>query len=163
MAKTLAVYPGTFDPITNAHVDLVERGLLLFDKVILAIAPNPTKEPEFSLKERTQLAKEALSHLPHAEVESFEGLLVHYLQTKKANIIIRGLRAVSDFEYEFQMALMNRKLAPDVETIYMMPNEAYTFLSSHMVKEVSKLGGDVHSLVPANVEKALKQKFNKNQ
>ena len=156
-----AIYPGTFDPITNGHVDMIERGLHFFDKVILAIAPNPGKEPTFTLKERLQLAKDALAHLPGAEVESFEGLLVEYVQRKKAKIIIRGLRAVSDFEYEFQMALMNRKLAPRVETIYMMPSEAYTFLSSHMVKEVSHLGGDVSSLVPPNVEIALKKKFSK--
>ncbi len=161
MPESIAIYPGTFDPITNGHVDMIKRGLHFFDKVVLAIAPNPGKEPTFSLKERLQMAKDALAHLPGAEVESFEGLLVEYVQRKKAKIIIRGLRAVSDFEYEFQMALMNRKLAPRVETIYMMPSEAYTFLSSHVVKEVSHLGGDVSSLVPPNVEIALKKKFAK--
>lgn len=112
MPESIAIYPGTFDPITNGHVDMIKRGLHFFDKVVLAIAPNPGKEPTFSLKERLQMAKDALAHLPGAEVESFEGLLVEYVQRKKAKIIIRGLRAVSDFEYEFQMALMNRKLVP---------------------------------------------------
>src|SRR5579862_8324146 len=114
MPRSVAIYPGTFDPITNGHVDMIKRGLQFFDKVILAIAPNPGKEPLFTLKERLQLSNDALAHLPGAEVESFEGLLVEYVQRKKAKIIIRGLRAVSDFEYEFQMALMNRKLAPQV-------------------------------------------------
>lgn len=161
MKKTIAIYPGTFDPITNAHVDLLERGLLLFDKVILAIAPNPNKNPDFTIKERIQMAQDALKHIKNnrLEVESFEGLLVDYIRRKNANVIIRGLRAVSDFEYEFQMALMNRTLAPDIETIYMMPGDAYTFLSSHIVKEVSQLGGNVSRLVPKNVYKALQRKY----
>ncbi len=161
MNKRIAIYPGTFDPITNAHIDLLERGLRLFDHITLAIAPNPGKGPAFSTEERVCLAREAMDMrgLQCVDIESFEGLLVNYVQSKKANIIIRGLRAVSDFEYEFQMALMNRKLAPNVETIYMMPSENFTFLSSHMVKEVTKLGGELTDLVPANVMKALKEKY----
>jgi pantetheine-phosphate adenylyltransferase len=161
MNKRIAIYPGTFDPITNAHIDLLERGLHLFDQITLAIAPNPGKGPAFSTEERVRLAREAIEMrgLKGVEIEPFEGLLVDYVQSKKANIIIRGLRAVSDFEYEFQMALMNRKLAPEVETIYMMPSENFTFLSSHMVKEVTKLGGELTDLVPANVLKALKEKY----
>lgn len=156
-----AIYPGTFDPITNAHLDLIQRGLELFDEVIVAIAPNPVKGPTFTTDERVHLVEETLraNKLDKARVESFEGLLVDYVEKKNCKIIIRGLRAVSDFEYEFQMALMNRKLAPDIETIFLMPSESYTFLSSHMVKEVCKLGGDVSELVPNIVNNAMKNKF----
>lgn len=156
-----AIYPGTFDPITNAHLDLIQRGLELFDEVIVAIAPNPVKGPTFTTDERVYLVEETLraNKLDKARVESFEGLLVDYVEKKNCKIIIRGLRAVSDFEYEFQMALMNRKLAPDIETIFLMPSESYTFLSSHMVKEVCKLGGDVSELVPAIVNNAMRDKF----
>ncbi len=156
-----AIYPGTFDPITNAHLDLIQRGLELFDEVIVAIAPNPVKGPTFTTDERVHLVEETLraNKLDKARVESFEGLLVDYVEKKNCKIIIRGLRAVSDFEYEFQMALMNRKLAPDIETIFLMPSESYTFLSSHMVKEVCKLGGDVSELVPDIVNNAMKNKF----
>lgn len=154
-----AIYPGSFDPITNGHLDLIERAVKLFDRVIVAIARNESKHPLFEPKERLALVKEAVRSHTSVEVEWFDGLLVNYAEKQGACAIIRGLRAVSDFEFEFQLALMNRKLNERVETIFMMPRETYTFLSSRMVKEVAHLGGDVSSFVPLHVQEALKKKF----
>ncbi len=157
----IAIYPGTFDPITNGHVDLVKRSLKIFSEVIIAVAPTQKKEPLFPIQERLGLIKQAVKTLEGARVESFDSLLVDYTARKKSIAIIRGLRAVSDFEYELQMALMNRRLNSNIETVFMMPSEEYTFLSSTMVKEVALFGGSVNGLVPDIVEKALKDKFRK--
>lgn len=154
-----AVYPGTFDPITNGHLDLIQRGLRIFDEIIIAVAPNPKKKPLFDLKERLALIEEAIKDYKNVKVEAFDCLLVDYVKQKGAIAIIRGLRAVSDFEYELQMALMNRRLSDGVETVFMMPSEEYSFLSSTIVKEVASLCGPVKGLVPEHVEKALKKKF----
>ncbi len=154
-----AVYPGTFDPITNGHLDLIERGLRIFDEIIIAVAPNPKKRPLFDLNERIALIEEAIKGYKNVSVESFDCLLVDYVKKKGAVAIIRGLRAVSDFEYELQMALMNRRLSHGVETVFMMPSEEYSFLSSTMVKEVASLCGSVRDFVPEHVERALKKKF----
>jgi len=153
--ERIAVYPGTFDPITNGHLDIIERGSRLFDRVIVAILGNPEKTPLFSVEERVDLIKESLHALPNVTVSTFSGLLVDYARSQNARVIVRGLRAVSDFEYEFQMALMNRRLDPGVETIFMMPAEAYSYLSSRLVKEVAFLGGDVSGLVPPPVARAV--------
>jgi pantetheine-phosphate adenylyltransferase len=154
------VYPGSFDPITNGHLDVIQRAARLFDRVIVAVAENDGKHPLFTLAERAALVKQAVWHLPHVEADVFEGLLVEYCARRKARAIIRGLRAVSDFEFEFQLALMNRKLNEDVETIFMMPKDTYTFLSSRMVKEIARLGGDVSAFVPPHVRAALRKKLN---
>jgi pantetheine-phosphate adenylyltransferase len=156
--KKRGIYPGTFDPVTNGHLDLVERGLRIFDEIIIAVAPTPRKKPLFSLEEREKLIREAV-RFDNVRVESFEGLLVDYVRAREGAAIIRGLRAVSDFEYEFQMALMNRRLNTDIETVFMMPAEEYTFLTSTIIKEVASLGGSVDGLVPPNVADALKSKF----
>ncbi len=153
------IYPGSFDPLTYGHLDVVQRAAKLFDKVIIAVADNETKKPLFNLRERVQLVKRGIKHLPNVEVDSFNGLLVKYADKRGATAVIRGLRAVSDFEFEFQLALMNRKLNDRIETIFMMPGDAYTFLSSRIVKEVARLGGDVSPFVPKHVQKALKGKF----
>ena len=153
------IYPGSFDPLTNGHLDIVQRAAKLFDKVIIAVANNETKKPLFNLRERVGLVKRGIKHLPNVEVDSFNGLLVEYADKRGASAVIRGLRAVSDFEFEFQLALMNRKLNDRIETIFMMPRGAYTFLSSRIVKEVARLGGDVSAFVPEHVQKALKGKF----
>ncbi len=155
-----AIYPGSFDPITNGHLDVVQRAAKLFDKIIVAVATNDSKNPLFTLNERKKMALQAVGHLANVEVDSFNGLLVNYVDEQKGGAIIRGLRAVSDFEFEFQLALMNRKLNERVETIFMMPKDTYTFLSSRIVKEIARLGGDVSSFVPAHVREALTQKFN---
>lgn len=154
-----AVYPGSFDPITNGHLDVIQRAARLFDRVIVAVAINESKTPLFTMKERNHLTSHAVQHLSNVEVDTFTGLLVDYVAEKKGEAVIRGLRAVSDFEFEFQLALMNRKLNEKVETIFMMPKESYTFISSRMIKEVARLGGDISSFVPAHVEAALKQKL----
>jgi pantetheine-phosphate adenylyltransferase len=154
-----AIYPGSFDPITNGHLDLIERAVKLFDRVIVAIARNESKQPLFDQKERLTMVKEAVASFKTVEVEWFDGLLVNYAEKQGGCAIIRGLRAVSDFEFEFQLALMNRKLNERVETIFMMPRETYTFLSSRIVKEIAHLGGDVSSFVPGHVQLALKRKF----
>ncbi len=159
--KKTAICPGTFDPITNGHIDLVKRGLRIFDEVIIAIATASKKQPMFTIDERIKLIKGAVRGLKNVRVESFDGLLMAYVKSKKGIAVIRGLRAVSDFEYELQMALMNRRLDLNIETVFMMPSEEYSFLTSTMVKEVASFGGFVHGLVPDAVEKALKEKFRK--
>lgn len=156
-----AIYAGSFDPITNGHVDIIERGLKIFDRILIAILENPKKRPLFSTKERKAMVEEIFSNEEKVETQSFHGLLVDFTRKNNAKIIIRGLRAISDFEYEFQMALMNNKLDPEIETFFMMPNIKYSFLSSKLVKEVSMLGGSLQGLVPVQVEKKLKEKFKK--
>ena len=153
-----AIYPGTFDPLTNGHLDLIHRALKLFDEVIVAILRNPAKKPLFTVDERVEIIRQVLTPLP-IRVETFEGLLVHYAREVEATAIIRGIRAISDYEYEFQMALMNRRLDPTIETIFMMPAEPYTFVSSRLVKEVCALGGDITGLVPPLVEERMRRKF----
>lgn len=153
------IYPGSFDPLTNGHLDIIHRAARLFDQVIVALASNETKQPTFTLAERVEQATSAVSHLHNVEIDSFVGLLVSYAKERNCQAIIRGLRAVSDFEFEFQLALMNRKLDEDIETIFMMPKDTYTFLSSRIVKEIARLGGNVGSFAPSNVVSALKQKF----
>lgn len=154
------IYPGSFDPLTNGHLDVIQRAAKLFDRVVVAVAENESKHPLFTLAERLALVKKAVAHVPHAEADSFGGLLVDYAAQRKAQAVIRGLRAVSDFEFEFQLALMNRKLDERIETIFMMPKDTYTFLSSRIVKEIARLGGDVSSFVPAHVQTALLKKLN---
>jgi len=157
--ERVAVYPGSFDPITNGHVDIILRGARLFDRIIVAILVNSDKQPLFSIEERVETAREVFRDQPKVEVDAFEGLLIDFARRKKASVIVRGLRAVSDFEYEFQMALMNRRLAPDIETVFMMPAEAYTYISSRLVREVYALGGAVQGLVPEEVETRMRRKF----
>lgn len=151
------VYPGSFDPMTNGHLDVIQRAAKLFDQVVVAVASNESKSPLFNLAERQQLATEAVKSIPNVRVDTFDGLLVQYVESQKADAIIRGLRAVSDFEFEFQLALMNRNLNQRVETIFMMPKDTYTFLSSRIVKEIARLGGDVSPFVPKHVREALKR------
>jgi len=158
-----AIYPGSFDPLTNGHLDVLQRATKLFHRVIVAVAKNESKNPLFTPAERVALIKEGITHLAGVEVDSFDGLLVDYARQQKAQAIVRGLRAVSDFEFEFQMALMNRKLDENIETIFMMPKETYTFISSRIVKEIAKLGGDISSFVPPHVETALKKKLRKSK
>ena len=153
-----AIYPGTFDPITNGHLDLIERGSKLFDEMTLAILRNLEKNPLFSVNERVEMAQEPTRHCPNVSVDTFEGLLVDYAVRRQARVILRGIRAVSDYEYELQMALMNRKLDSNIETVFMMPSVAYTYLSSRLVREVYQLGGDVKGLVPPVVEEQLRAK-----
>jgi pantetheine-phosphate adenylyltransferase len=153
------IYPGSFDPLTNGHLDVIQRATKLFDKVIVAVARSESKHPLFTLEERVQMVEQAVRHLPHVEPDSFEGLLIEYVERRSAQAVIRGLRAVSDFEFEFQLALMNRKLNERIETIFMMPKDTYTFLSSRIVKEIATLGGDVSAFVPAHVRKALSEKL----
>ena len=157
--KTTAIYPGTFDPITNGHIDLVIRASKLFDRVIVAVAINPSKAPTFSLDERVALAEQTLSELDNVEVCGFEGLLVDVAKQKNAKVIIRGLRAVSDFEHEFQLAGMNRKMQPDIETLFLTPAEQFTYISSSLVREIAALGGDVSEFVAPCVTSALQAKL----
>lgn len=154
-----AIYPGTFDPITNGHRDLIQRAARLFDRVIVAIAANPKKTPLFNLQERVELAREVLVSLGNVEVCGFDSLLADFAREQGAKVILRGLRAVSDFEYEFQLAGMNRRLAPDVETIFLTPAEKYTFISSSLVKEVAALGGEVGDFVDPKVKAALNNRL----
>lgn len=154
------IYPGSFDPLTNGHLDVIQRATKLFDRVIVAVARSESKHPLFTLEERRRMVERAIRHLPHVEVDVFEGLLIEYVQQRSAQAVIRGLRAVSDFEFEFQLALMNRKLNERIETIFMMPKDTYTFLSSRIVKEIAGLGGDVSPFVPAHVRTALAAKLN---
>ena len=159
--KKVAVFPGSFDPITNGHIDIIERCNHLFDKIIIAVAYNPEKKGLFTLEERLEMITNIYGHHKNIIIDSFEGLLVHYAKNVGAKIIIRGLRAISDFEYEFQMALMNRRLDDKIETIYMMPHETYSYVSSRLIKEVFQFGGSVQGLVPPIVEKKLREKFRK--
>ena len=162
MSKSTAVYPGTFDPITNGHLDILERALKLFDRVIVTIAPNERKHPLFTVDERIQFIKDAMANVgPRLEFESFEGLLVDFCRSRGAGVIVRGLRALADFEYEFQFAHMNRRLAPGVDTVFFMTDERNHYVSSSLVKEVASLGGDVTGLVPAPVVAALAAKYKK--
>jgi pantetheine-phosphate adenylyltransferase len=153
------IYPGSFDPLTNGHLDIVKRAARLFDSVIVTVAHNAEKKPLFTLDERLSLVRESVQSFPNVQVDSFSGLLVDYVEKQGGQAIIRGLRAISDFEFEFQLALMNRKLNERVETIFMMPKETYTFLSSRIIKEIARLGGDVKAFVPPHVETALKAKL----
>jgi len=157
----LAIYPGTFDPVTYGHLDLIQRASRIFDKVIVAVAANGHKKPLFTFEERLSLLKEATKDIKGIEVDSFEGLVVEYARKKGVRVIIRGLRMISDFEYEFQMALTNRRLASDVETVFLMPSENYSFLSSTLLKEAAVLGADISSFVPHFVEDQLKKKMKK--
>jgi pantetheine-phosphate adenylyltransferase len=154
----VAIYPGSFDPLTNGHLDLIERGALLFDQLVVAILRNENKTSLFTVEERVEMLREAVKHLPRVSVETFDGLLVKFAAQKGARVILRGIRAVSDYEYELQMALMNRKLHPCLETVFMLPGEAYSYVSSRLVKEVYRLGGDVADLVPPVVEERLRAK-----
>jgi pantetheine-phosphate adenylyltransferase len=154
-----AVYPGSFDPITNGHLDIIERGTRLFDRVIIAVLENEGKAPLFHLSERMELLRNTTRHLANVEVHSFSGLLVDFMKRMSAQVVVRGIRAVSDFEYEFQMALMNRQLSPEVETMFMMPAVEYSYVSSRLVKEVFRLGGDISPLVPSIVLEKLRAKL----
>ncbi|RKH14029.1 pantetheine-phosphate adenylyltransferase [Corallococcus sp. CA053C] len=154
----VAIYPGSFDPLTNGHLSLIQRSLKMFDRVIVAIAVNPKKTPLFSQEERIELIRDACQD-SRVEVDAFHGLLVDYVHHRKVSVVIRGLRAVSDFEYEFQLANMNRKLAPDIDTVFMMTGEDYFYISSQLVREVASFGGNVEGLVPPNVYAGLKKKF----
>lgn len=158
----VAVYPGTFDPLTRGHEDLVRRGAKIFDKLVVGVADSPNKKPFFSMDERVQIAREVLSHYPNVEVNGFRGLLKDFVRENNANVIIRGLRAVSDFEYEFQMAGMNRYLLPDVETMFLTPSDQYQFISGTIVREIASLGGDVSKFVFPSVEHWLNQKLGLN-
>lgn len=153
------IYPGSFDPLTNGHLDVLQRATKLFDRAVIAIARNDGKQPLFTLEERLGLVRESVRGLPNVEADTFDGLLVDYVQRRSAQAVLRGLRAVSDFEFEFQLALMNRKLNDNFETIFMMPKDTYTFLSSRIVKEIARLGGDVSAFVPDHVRAALTAKL----
>jgi pantetheine-phosphate adenylyltransferase len=158
-----AIYPGSFDPVTNGHLDIIERGCKLFDEIIISILVNPEKKPFFTVEERREMLTEVLTSIRQGDcevrVDSFEGLLVNYAVAQQANVIVRGIRAISDYEYELQMALMNRRLEPGIETVFMMPAETYSYVSSRLVKEVFQLGGTVEGLVPPAVEKRMKEKM----
>jgi pantetheine-phosphate adenylyltransferase len=156
--SVIAIYPGSFDPLTNGHVDIIHRGARLFERIVVAILVNMDKSPLFTVAERVDLAREVFRDHTNVEVDTFDGLLVDYAEKKRASVIVRGLRAISDFEFEMQMALMNRRLRPEVETVFMMPAEPYTYVSSRLVKEIVALGGSVHGLVPAIVERRLRDK-----
>jgi pantetheine-phosphate adenylyltransferase len=158
MSESVAIYPGSFDPLTNGHVDIIERGARIFDRIVVAMLVNIEKSPLFTLPERVEIARTVFRGWPNVEVDTFDGLLVDYARGRKATAIVRGLRAISDFEFEMQMALMNRRLNPEVETVFMMPAEPYTYVSSRLVKEVVALGGTVTGLVPEIVEERLREK-----
>ena len=158
--EKVAIYPGSFDPITNGHIDMVERGLRLFDKIIVCILCNPGKETLFTIEERLEMIRESLKKFPNLEIDSFDGLLVDYGAKRNANAILRGMRAVSDFEYEFQLALMNRKLNRKIQTVFLMTGFRWIFTSSSIIKEAARFGGDVTGMVPPIVNKKLKEKFN---
>jgi len=164
LSKVTAIYPGSFDPLTNGHLDLIERGSKIFDKLIVAILRNSEKQPLFTVPERRDMLEEILRKRgwKNVSVDTFEGLLVDYVVRRKAHAVLRGIRAISDYEYELQMALLNRKLQPSVETVFMMPALTYSYLSSRLVREIARLGGSVEGLVPENVQKRLKEKLRKN-
>ena len=161
-SRVTAIYPGSFDPITNGHLDLIVRGCCLFDKLIVAILRNETKQPLFSVEERIEMLREVVDCYPNVAVDSFEGLLVDYAAVNGASVLLRGIRAISDYEYELQMALMNRRLRPDIETVFMMASEAHSFISSRLVKEVFGLGGNIGGLVPPPVEVRLRKRFGRS-
>jgi pantetheine-phosphate adenylyltransferase len=157
--SAIAVYPGSFDPITNGHLDLIQRGSRMFEKLIVSVLRNDEKEALFSVEERVEMLREVVGDYPNVAVDSFEGLLVEYAAARSATILMRGIRAVSDYEYELQMALMNRRLRPDIETVFLMANETYSFISSRLVKEVARLGGSISGLVPPSVQKRLETRM----
>ena len=159
MAENMVIYPGSFDPITNGHLDLIERGVRMFDGLAVAVLTNIEKKPFFTVNERVDMLREVTREMPNVSVETFSGLLVEYAKKKEARAILRGIRAFSDYEYELQMALMNRKLEPNVETVFLMPAESYTYVSSRLVKEILTHGGSVGNLVPPLVERRLKEKL----
>ncbi|MGH9580811.1 MAG: pantetheine-phosphate adenylyltransferase [Terriglobales bacterium] len=161
MKKVIAIYPGSFDPLTNGHLDLIERGSKIFDQLIVAILRNPEKDPLFTLAERRAMLTGMTRRFRNVRVDTFSSLLVDYARRKRARAVLRGIRAISDYEYELQMALMNRKLDPQLETVFMMPAEAYSYLSSRLVKEVFRAGGSVRGLVPRTVEERLRHKVNR--
>ena len=161
--SVVAIYPGSFDPITNGHLDLIQRGSHLFDTLIVSILRNETKQPLFSVEERIEMLLEVVHVYPNVEVDSFDGLLVDYATEHSATVLLRGIRAISDYEYELQMALMNRRLRPEIETVFMMANEAYSFISSRLVKEVFGLGGNITGLVPPSVEARLDRRLSKTK
>ena len=161
--KKTAIYPGSFDPVTYGHIDLIKRAKRIFDEVIVAVADNTQKKTLFSLQERVAMVKDSVKGLTGVRVESFEGLVVEYARKKKVRVIIRGLRMISDFEYEFQMALTNRRIAEDIETVFLMPSEGYSFLSSTLLKEAAFLGADISSFVPRLIEKRLKERLKKTK
>ena len=158
-ASVIALYPGSFDPITSGHLDLIERASRLFDRLIVAILRNEQKEALFTVEERIEMLREVTNQFPNVEVGSFDGLLVHYAAERGATVILRGIRAISDYEYELQMALMNRRLHPDIETVFLMAGEAHSFVSSRLVKEVFRLGGNISGLVPPSIEGKLKKRI----
>jgi pantetheine-phosphate adenylyltransferase len=155
----VAVYPGTFDPVTNGHLDLVQRCAPLVDRLVVSVLANETKSPLFTAEERVDMLKVVLQNFPNVEIDSFDGLLIDYARRKQARLILRGIRAISDYEYELQMALMNRRLAPEIETMFMMAGEAHSFISSRLVKEVIRLGGNISGLVPPSVEEVLRRRL----
>jgi pantetheine-phosphate adenylyltransferase len=161
--SVIAIYPGSFDPITNGHLDLIQRGARMFDKLIVSILQNDTKKPLFSVEERKDMLAEVVHVYPNVVVDSFNGLLVDYAAARQATVLLRGIRAISDYEYELQMALMNRRLRPDIETVFMMANEAYSFISSRLVKEVYGLGGNISGLVPPSVEARMHRRLSKTK
>ena len=158
-SHVIAIYPGSFDPITNGHLDLIQRGAKMFDRLIVSILRNDAKQPLFSVEERMEMLREVLHVYPNVAVESFDGLLVDYASARGATVLLRGIRAISDYEYELQMALMNRRLRPDIETVFLMANEVYSFISSRLVKEVFGLGGNISGLVPPSVEERLRRRM----
>jgi pantetheine-phosphate adenylyltransferase len=157
--NVVAIYPGSFDPITNGHLDLIQRGSRMFDRLIVSILRNETKKPLFSVEERMEMLREVVQVYPNVDVDSFDGLLVDYAASHAAKVLLRGIRAISDYEYELQMALMNRRLRPDIETVFMMANETYSFISSRLVKEVFGLGGTITGLVPPSVEARMQRRM----
>lgn len=156
-----AIYPGSFDPLTNGHVSLIQRGLQMFDHLIVAVAVNPKKTPLFTVEERMEQIRTAMGKEPRVEIDHFHSLLVDYVSQRKVNVVLRGLRAMSDFEYEFQLANMNRRLSPNIETVFMMTGEDYFYISSNLVREVASFGGNVEGMVPTNVLEQLRKKFSK--
>ena len=163
MKNTLAIYPGTFDPFTNGHLDILERACRIFPRMIVAVAAKPEKSPLFTLEERMEIIRDAIKGLEGVRVDSFDTLLVDYVKQKGATVVIRGLRAISDFEYEFQMALMNRRLAEEIETVFLMPHEAYSYLSSRLVKEIALLGAPIKGFVSPVAERMLRDRYRQHK